>query len=99
MADGTADSLRKQASAQEMFSVKIEDGSHAEVLAALIGFPGVMGVEVTDPPEGRFEIRALSGSPARRGIFGLCVERNWVLTEMIPLETRLEDIFRNLTLN
>jgi len=27
----------------------------------------------------------------------MCVKNNWVLTEMTPIETKLEDIFRELT--
>jgi ABC-2 type transport system ATP-binding protein len=47
----------------------------------------------------RFEIQSNPGQSSKRTIFKLCVERGWVLTEMSALETRLEDVFRNVTLN
>jgi ABC-2 type transport system ATP-binding protein len=47
----------------------------------------------------RFEIQSKSGLSSTRAVFKLCAEKNWVITEMIPLETRLEDVFRNLTMN
>jgi ABC-2 type transport system ATP-binding protein len=56
-------------------------------------------VELVDKNENRFEVQSQSGSSSKRAIFNLCVEKGWVLTELIPLETRLEDIFRNLTVN
>jgi hypothetical protein len=35
--------------------------------------------------------------PARR--VPLCVEKGWVITELHAIETRLEDVFRDLTIN
>jgi ABC-2 type transport system ATP-binding protein len=131
VADGTAESLRRQAAGEEVLHVKIEDagpgvggvdavpgtadadaggsaagtGRNVGVEVArmverdLAGLPGVTGVSAIDVGAGRWEVRARPGSPARRELFRLCVKRHWVLTELIPLETRLEDIFRNLTLN
>jgi ABC-2 type transport system ATP-binding protein len=46
----------------------------------------------------KFDIHARSDE-AKRDIFRLCVEKKWVLTEMTPFETKLEDIFRELTMN
>jgi len=99
VADGTAESLRRQAAGQEIFLVRIEDAPDDQVLQALPAIPGVTNVSGPDTATGRWEIQAVPGSPARRGLFHLCVEKHWVLTELIPVETRLEDIFRNLTLN
>jgi ABC-2 type transport system ATP-binding protein len=96
VADGTAESLRRQAAGQEVMHVKIEDAQESEVALALPSLYGVTGIT---PMDGRWEVRAVPGSNARRELFRLCVERHWVLTELIPVETRLEDIFRNLTLN
>jgi len=36
---------------------------------------------------------------SRRPIFSLCVKKGWVLTGMSSIETKLEDIFRELTMN
>lgn len=99
VADGTADSLRRQAAGQEVLQVKIEDAFGSDVDQALHLLPGVTSCSAIDASSGRWEIRAVPGGIARRELFRLCVERRWVLTELIPVETRLEDIFRNLTLN
>ena len=98
VADGTADTLRRQASGQELLKVMIEDGPAAEIFAALQTLKGVASVVQTDA-NNRFEISGIAWQSARRDIFRLCVDKNWVLSELIPVETRLEDIFRNLTVN
>lgn len=99
VADGTAESLRRQAAGQEILHITIEDAAEEAVARELAMLPGITGVSGTDPAHGRWEVHAVPGSGARRHLFRLCVERHWVLTELIPVETRLEDIFRNLTLN
>lgn len=103
VADGTAESLRRQAAGQEVLQVKIEDAGGGEVERAVSQVRGVTGVVALGTADGarhgRWEVHVVPGSGVQRELFRLCVERNWVLTELIPLETRLEDIFRNLTLN
>ena len=49
--------------------------------------------------ENRFEVHSKAGQSSGREVFRLCMEHGWVLTESVPVETRLEDIFRNLTMN
>jgi ABC-2 type transport system ATP-binding protein len=99
VADGTADTLRRQALGQEILHVRIEDADPSGLARSLPTQPGVTDVTGIDPAEGRWEIRTLPGSRARRALFQLCVEQHWVITELIPVEVRLEDVFRNLTLN
>lgn len=99
VADGTAESLRKQASGREIVKVRIEDSNGKDILSALNGLPSVEQVAPIDLKSDRFEIQCKPGQSAKREVFRLCVDRGWVLTEIIPVETRLEDIFRNLTLN
>jgi ABC-2 type transport system ATP-binding protein len=55
-------------------------------------------VEFADRNLNRFDIHC-SASDVKREIFKLCVSKNWVLTELTPFETKLEDIFRDLTMN
>lgn len=99
VADGTAETLRKQASGLELLKARIEDSNGADVIQALNGLSSVAQVLSIDADSNRFEIQSHAGQSAKREIFQLCVQRGWVLTEMIPVETRLEDIFRNLTMN
>ena len=99
VADGTSDLLRKQASGAEILRVRIEDGESNTVFKALQGLSSTMQVGFLDGQKDRFEIQCQSGSHAAREVFRLCVDQNWILTEMIPFETKLEDIFRKLTTN
>jgi ABC-2 type transport system ATP-binding protein len=98
VADGTADTLRKQATGSELLKVRIEDGAGDDMLTALQRLPSVEKV-FAGTSENRFEIQTKTGYSAARDVFTLCVEKKWVLTELTPIETRLEDIFRNLTIN
>jgi ABC-2 type transport system ATP-binding protein len=99
VADGTAENLRKQATGQEIFKVRIEDGQADEILHELRRIKNIDLVELVDKGLNRFEVQSQSGASSKREVFHLCVQKNWVLSELIPIETRLEDIFRNLTVN
>ena len=99
VADGTSETLRKQASGSELVKVRIEDGKADDIKSSLMKLASVQQVELVDPSMNRFEIQSKPGESSKRVIFQLCVEKSWVLTEMSALETRLEDIFRNLTMN
>jgi ABC-2 type transport system ATP-binding protein len=99
VANGTARDLRKQAQGREVVRVAIEGASHDEVFKALQTVDTVAGV---DPVTGRndlFEIQSREGMSSKRNIFSLCVAKKWFLTELSPVETRLEDVFRELTMN
>jgi len=99
VADGTADSLRKQAQNKEIVKVTIEDGTRDEIFKAL---QKVETIELADPlpnTPGTFEIQSRIGESSRKAIFRLCVEKGWSLTEMTPAERKLEDVFRDLTLS
>lgn len=99
VADGTADLLRKQASGSELLHLRIEDGSPDAVLHALNDLPTVAKATVMDASTNRFEVQTRPGESSKREVFHLCTRNGWVLTESVPVETRLEDIFRNLTMN
>ena len=99
VADGTADILRKQATGGELLKVRIEDGNHNSILDALSRLPTVEKARLADASENRFDVHTKPGQSSKREIFRICMENGWVLTESIPVETRLEDIFRNLTMN
>lgn len=99
VADGTSDLLRKQASGDDLLRIKVEDGESNAVFKALQGLSSVNRVSFMDNQTERFELQCKQGSNAAREVFGLCVENKWTMTEMIPFETRLEDIFRDLTTN
>lgn len=99
VADGTAEILRRQASGGELLKVRIEDGAEGIILESLHSLPSVSKAIALAGNENRFEVQTKPGLSAKREIFRLCIQQGWVLTESIPVETRLEDIFRNLTMN
>ena len=97
VADGTAASLRKQAQNKEIVRVIIEEGNRDEIIR---GLQGIETVELVDPlPDHThaFEVQSRPGAGSRKAIFRLCVDKGWYLTEMTPVERKLEEIFRDLT--
>jgi ABC-2 type transport system ATP-binding protein len=99
VADGTAENLRRQAEGQEILKIRIEDAKPEAIASELGKIRSIERVEVVDKNLNRFEIHSRVGTTSKREVFNLCVQKGWVLSELIPLETRLEDIFRNLTVN
>ncbi|MBT8233577.1 MAG: ATP-binding cassette domain-containing protein [Saprospiraceae bacterium] len=99
VADGTAETLRKTAQGSQVLKVKILGPDNDAVLEALNNLSSVQNAEFINTEEGRFEIQSQIDMQSNEDIFRLCAKNNWVLTEMIPFETKLEDIFRNLTVN
>jgi ABC-2 type transport system ATP-binding protein len=98
VADGTAESLRKQAQGTDIIRVRIEDGEPDLIYKSLQSLKSVSMVEFSDRKLNRFNIHC-SAAQVQREIFRLCVSRNWVMTELTTFETKLEDIFRDLTMN
>lgn len=99
VADGTSESLRKQAQGQEILTVKIEDGESNTIFKALQSLSTVALVDFVDRNFNRYEVQSRPGCSSRREIFNLCVQNKWTLTEMAVSEAKLEDIFRELTMN
>jgi len=97
VADGTAASLRKQAEGRQVLRVRIEGGDRQNIQNELLNLASVANVEAID--SSRFELQSKPEMILNTAVFKMCVDRNWVLMESIPFETKLEDIFRDLTLN
>ncbi|MCH8903009.1 MAG: ATP-binding cassette domain-containing protein [Bacteroidetes bacterium] len=98
VADGTPASLRQQSQVNEVLQVRIEESDEqVKVKLALEELETVL--KITDLPgrKGGFKIESKSGDSSKKEVFNLCVKNKWILTEMIPLETSLEDVFRELT--
>lgn len=97
VADGTADQLRKASSGCECVKITVENADRNNVVRVMQDIDTVELVDtIIDNPDS-FEIQSKEGESSRRAIFNACVENGWVLTEMTPLETKLEDVFRELT--
>jgi ABC-2 type transport system ATP-binding protein len=98
VADGGPAELRSKAQGQDVVRITIEDGDPGTQLEALCS---LAGVEEALPGAGpnTFLLRSRTGLSVEREVFQLCVQRGWVLTGMHRVETRLEDVFRELTLD
>jgi ABC-2 type transport system ATP-binding protein len=96
VADGTAENLRAQSQGTQILQVRIEDGEPADIQDKMNALGSVQNVKMLEFQ--RFEVKSASDLTSNRAIFELCKKEGWTLTEMIPFETKLEDIFRNLTM-
>ncbi len=97
VADGAPGELRRQASGSEVSRVRIEDAEPDMIYQTLLTMEKVASVD-WNKAENRFQIESQKGESIRRDIFKLCVQNNWTLTEITPIERDLEDVFRNVTI-
>lgn len=98
VADGTPDELKRASSEGIAVKVRLEAAAVADDIAgSLSGISGVTGVEYLDDSG----LYLVSGGDRNlnREIFSHAVKKNWILLEMSTQETRLEDIFKELTKN
>ena len=99
VADGTSHDLRKQAQGKEILKVTIEDGDINEIFEALQNLEETEMVDFIEKSSSTFEVQSKNNKSSRRAIFNLCVKKGWSLTQMTFVETKLEDVFRELTMN
>jgi ABC-2 type transport system ATP-binding protein len=99
VADGTSGELRKQSEGREIIKVKIEEGDKNEIFKALQEIDSIGVVDFIEGTENGFEIQSKPELTSAKNIFKMCIDKGWVITEMTPIETKLEDIFRELTMN
>ena len=98
VANGTSETLRRQASGNKLLKLRISGADSNQIHGALSGLASAKMVDIVNAEQNRFELQSSEGT-LNEDVFKLCVKNNWVLLEMVPFETRLEDIFRDLTLN
>ena len=98
VADGTPDTLRKQAQGEEILRIQLEEVANRDLtIENLKSIESIAMVSPVTDSFNTFLIESKNGQSSRRSIFQMCVQKNWILTEMTPIETKLEDIFRELT--
>ena len=96
VADGTPEELRKRSKGAELLRLKIEDGEKNSIFQSLKQLPGVSLLENEND---HFILQSDESRSIARLVFKLCVDNGWVLTELTPVQTKLEDVFRELTMN
>jgi len=100
VADGTSESLRKQAQGQEILRVGIlEADDKDKVITTIQSLDTISLVDPVEDDNFTFMVNSKDGVSSKKSIFEMCVKNNWVLSELTPIETKLEDIFRELTTN
>ncbi|MCY4419284.1 MAG: ATP-binding cassette domain-containing protein [Cytophagales bacterium] len=96
VADGKGEELRKGLDKREVVEIRIEfEGGTEEVKKALLGIASVEQVDEEDG--GAFQVRSKPGLSSRKELFELCVKKGWNLLGLSKQETRLEDVFKELT--
>lgn len=100
VADGTAESLKKQAQGQEVIKVGISEADNKDqVISTLQSLDTVGLVDPISDNGFAFIVNSKDNLCSKKAIFEMCVKNKWVLSELTPIETKLEDIFRDLTTN
>ena len=99
VANGTAEELRRQAQGNELLKVGIGNAGRNDVFNALKSLPTVSLVDFVENEGTLFEVHSNKGQNSAKAIFDLCVEKGWFLEQLTPIETKLEDIFREVTQN
>lgn len=102
VADGTSENLRKQAHGKEIVRVRVDvEGQSAdadEIFKQLKAIDTVEMVDILNREEKTFEVQSIENASSIKQIFKLCVKTGWTLLELSPIETKLEDVFRELTI-
>ncbi len=99
VANGTSVDLRKKAQGKELLKVGIEGDDVNTIFNAIQKLETVEIADFISKSDGTYEVQSNLGQSSKKAIFQMCVDNGWFLTELTPTETKLEDIFRELTAN
>jgi ABC-2 type transport system ATP-binding protein len=95
--DSSVENLKQKKDHQEVLVVQIEANDQAEVENEILGLATVESVYPARDRPGFHHIKSQPGFSSRKPLFDLCVARKWYLMEMTGIETKLEDVFREMT--
>ena len=95
VANGTTSELRRKSDAEYCLKIGIKGGATTNIHEALNDLPGVLHIEIIHKQN--FELQCKPDVEIEKSIFNLCQENNWYISELTPVQTRLEDIFRKVT--
>lgn len=99
VADGSSEELRKQAQGDEILKIQILGGERNEIYKSLQLLESVELADIISLQENIFEIQSKKGMQSAKNVFELCSNHGWYIGQLIPLETKLEDVFREVTAN
>jgi len=95
--DGTAAELQKQAQGHEILKLGVAGGDISEIFEKLMEIETVENVDFIDFENQQLEVQSYPEASSIKAIFDTCVANGYYITELTPIETKLEDIFRELT--
>ncbi|NBC03030.1 MAG: ATP-binding cassette domain-containing protein [Bacteroidetes bacterium] len=96
VADGSTEELKARSSGTNRLLLQIEG---KDVKEGLLTLDSVTQVTPSDEEgENSLYVDTKSGIDAREDIFRLCIEKDWVLLQLTPMQSSLEDVFRKLTI-
>ncbi|MDE6451256.1 MAG: gliding motility-associated ABC transporter ATP-binding subunit GldA, partial [Odoribacter sp.] len=96
-ANGKSAELLRKSTTDKLINVHIIGAPHPDIYNALAELPEIENIL---PAENQhFNIQCNRETNIEKTIFDLCCQNNWYIGEMAPVETRLEDIFRQVTQN
>lgn len=98
VADGSTDELKRRAKGANQLRIRLKNGA-PDVPKTFRKLPSVAQVSQMEQEDNLWLIDAQPEGDPREEIFKLCVQKNWIMTEMTPVESSLEDVFRELTEN
>lgn len=99
VADGSSDDLRKKSQGNEILHVRIGAGDKNDIYNALKALETVEVVDLQNHDHFLYEVQSKADQSSAKAIFDMCVQNNWYIEELSPIETKLEDVFRQLTMN
>lgn len=97
VANGTSSELRNKPNSEKLLKLKIIGGETSDIYNELSLVPDITQIVVNS--DQHLEIQGRHESEIEKTIFNICQQNNWYIKELIPIETRLEDIFRQVTQN
>ena len=95
VADGTPEGLRAKMAGAPEIEVLLRGHEEDRAIEAFGSLDEITGVE--SGGEGVFRLKHQAGEDIREKIFRTVVENDWVLLQMAPAKTSLEDVFVRLT--
>ncbi|MDR9364381.1 MAG: ATP-binding cassette domain-containing protein [Balneolaceae bacterium] len=96
VADGSTEELKARSSGTNRLLLQIEGEGVKEALLALDSVAQVTPAD--EHGKGSWFVDIKTGRDSRKEIFRLCVDRDWVLLQLTPMQSSLEDVFRKLTI-
>lgn len=97
VANGTSAELRNKSTHNKLLKLAIQGGKDTDIYEELALIPEIENIIISS--ENHFEVQCNRGTEIEKDIFAICCQNNWYIQELTPIETRLEDIFRQVTQN